>query len=79
MKKVIFGLAIFAGVYACKKDCNNINQTCKETPPKTEVCTAYFERWFYNEQTNKCEKKAYSGCSEYGFETESECKECECN
>ncbi|MEN8249563.1 MAG: BPTI/Kunitz domain-containing protein [Bacteroidota bacterium] len=52
------------------------NMTCYDTPPTDEMCTAYFERWFYNESTNSCEKIGYSGCSQYGFETQEECEKC---
>ncbi len=64
---------------SCTKDCpNNQTATCMETVPN-EACQAYFVRWFYNIKSNKCEQIGYSGCSEKGFATESECLECQCN
>ena len=62
----------------CKKDCGSKVATCQEEPPN-EPCLAYFETWFYNQTNNNCEKIGYSGCSKKGFETENDCKQCECN
>lgn len=50
--------------------------TCNETPPVGEDCLAYFERWFYNKNTKKCDKIGYSGCSQRGFSTQAECEKC---
>ena len=62
----------------CSKDCEPVNTTCTERPPKDELCQAYFTRWFYNEDTNQCEEIGYSGCSQQGFETQKVCEECLC-
>lgn len=37
------------------------------------VCEAYWQTWFFNPVTNKCELSGYSGCQSYGFNTENEC------
>jgi len=60
-----------------KSDCNN-SKVCQEQPPKDEACLAFFQRWFYNNTTQKCELIAYSGCSDKGFKTEAECNQCDC-
>jgi hypothetical protein len=82
MKNTILKLTVFLTVMAviisCTKDCEPKIATCNETPPTDELCQAYFERWFYNKDKNKCEKIRYSGCSQKGFETEIECEECKC-
>ncbi|MDH5476043.1 MAG: BPTI/Kunitz-type proteinase inhibitor domain-containing protein [Cyclobacteriaceae bacterium] len=62
----------------CSKDCESTISTCKETPPTDELCQAYFNRWFFKEDKNKCEQIGYSGCSQKGFDTLAECEECEC-
>ncbi len=49
---------------------------CNETPPVGEFCLAYFERWFYNKNTKRCNKIGYSGCSQRGFATQVECENC---
>ena len=81
MKNFLFIIivTVTTGLFSCTKECESTNPICKESPPTTEICLAVFERWFYNEETNSCEQKSYSGCSEYGFETKVECEECECN
>jgi hypothetical protein len=71
-------LAFTFGLTNCKKNCETTIDTCKEKPPTTELCLAYFNRWFYNKDKNKCEQIGYSGCSEKGFETQKECNACEC-
>ena len=44
--------------------------TCLDTPPEGELCDAYFKRWFFDADNQSCSLKAYSGCSQKGFETE---------
>lgn len=61
---------------ACSKDCEPKFSTCSETPPTEELCQAAFERWFFNEETNECEKIGYSGCSQKGFASKQDCEEC---
>lgn len=63
----------------CSEECETTIATCKEKPPTNELCLAYFERWFYNADQNECEPIGYSGCSQWGFETEAECEACRCN
>ena len=72
-------LALSIGGAGCSKDCEPKIATCSETPPTNELCQAYFERWFFNEDKNKCEQIGYSGCSEKGFATQQDCEECKCN
>lgn len=64
---------------ACQKNCDNKPAPCSERPPNNEACAAYFERWFYDAGTNKCEMIAYSGCGAYGFATQSACEACLCD
>lgn len=62
------------GFSACdKKVCEDPNNPCSDTPPTNEACAAYFERWFYNSSSNTCTLIPYSGCSQKGFATETEC------
>ena len=72
-----FLLAIF--FFACSDNCDPVLNTCTDIPPTNEACLAYFERWFYNSETNECEQMGYSGCSEWGFESEEACQECQCD
>jgi len=76
--KILFLLSILS-LTACKKDCEpNPTTKCNDTPPTNELCLAAFERWFYDQTKNSCEKVGYSGCSQKGFETKQECEECKC-
>lgn len=76
---VITLLMIFMiGSFNCSKDCETTNTICSEVPPTNELCQAFFTRWFYNKNDNKCEQIGYSGCTQKGFDTEQECEECEC-
>lgn len=79
MKSLLITIAFLTSMSACTKKCENLNPRCSEKEPTTELCLAVFERWFYNEKTNKCEQISYSGCSKLGFETKVECEECECH
>ena len=76
---ILIGLFISLSLSNCKKECEPKATTCSEAPPTNELCLAYFSRWFYNSNTNKCELIGYSGCSQKGFETEQECEACLCN
>ena len=63
----------------CGNNCTpSSNVTCTETPPSGEPCAAYFERWFYHDQTKSCTQIGYSGCSQRGFATQQECEACKC-
>jgi hypothetical protein len=73
---ILFVLII--GLTSCSKECESQDTTCSETPPTNEICQAYFNRWFYDKENNKCEQIGYSGCSQKGFSTEQECEECKC-
>ncbi len=65
---------------ACSKDCAPSNSpVCSETAPTNEACLAVFQRWFYNAATQQCEQISYSGCSQKGFATQTECESCICN
>lgn len=76
--KFLLVLPFFALLMAsCHKDCNKPTGACAETPPTDEMCAAYFERWFYNDQTGTCQQIGYSGCSAKGFATEGECLSCQ--
>ena len=75
---ITFLLGTSIVISSCKKDCTPTNSVCTETPPKNELCLAFFKRWFYNKDKNKCEEISYSGCNQKGFATEKECEECKC-
>ena len=47
--------------------------------PTDELCTVYFERWFYNSEEDSCQQISYSGCNEWGFESLEACQECYCD
>jgi hypothetical protein len=72
-------LVLSIGGAGCSKECVPSIAACSETPPTNEVCDAYFERWFFNKDKNRCEKIGYSGCSQKGFATQQECEECTCD
>lgn len=81
MKKLIRLSVLFllSFSFACKDDCSNTAiPACKETVPTGELCQAAFNRWFYSSDTQTCEEKFYSGCSQKGFATKVECEECKC-
>jgi hypothetical protein len=77
--KFLFVLAALAFLSACKDDDCVQENKCSDKPPTDELCLAAFQTWFYNPETSECEQKSYSGCNSYGFETEEECKKCDCN
>ncbi|MCX7743257.1 MAG: BPTI/Kunitz-type proteinase inhibitor domain-containing protein [Flavobacteriales bacterium] len=58
--------------------CPSSRGACAEQVPQGETCMAYFERWFFDEETNTCIKISYSGCSSKGFETQQACNACKC-
>lgn len=62
---------------SCSKDCGPKSPRCNDMP-NSGVCQAYFESWFYNKETNSCEKMGYSGCSPKGFENKTDCEKCQC-
>jgi len=79
MKKILFSLIVGATLtISCTKDCEPVMATCLERPPTNELCDAYFNRWFYNQEENNCEQIGYSGCSQKGFASKQECEECLC-
>ena len=77
MRLLVF-IFLFIIIYSCSKNCNPTSAVCNETPPKDELCQAYFTRWFYNKSKNACEQIGYSGCSQKGFETKEACESCKC-
>lgn len=74
----VFILLVCTAFLSCNKDCEVNKPACNETPPEGQTCMAYFERWFYDQDTESCTFKSYSGCSESGFASKEECRECEC-
>ncbi|XP_064484449.1 boophilin-G2-like [Ornithodoros turicata] len=44
--------------------------------PESGICLAYFERWFYNVKTGRCETFVYGGCggNKNNYETPAECE-----
>ncbi|XP_034024124.1 kunitz-type protease inhibitor 2 isoform X2 [Thalassophryne amazonica] len=47
-----------------------------EAVPETGPCRAYFVRWYYDIQTNRCENFTYGGCkgNMNNYKTEEDCK-----
>jgi len=80
MKNLIV-LAIMISVFvACGDNCEDTAPVaCSDIVPMDEACQAFFTRWFYDAETESCERIGYSGCNQVGFETESACKACACN
>lgn len=78
MKTLLMCMLLTVTQMACQKKCDNLPEACADRPPTDEACQAYFERWFYNKNQNRCELQAYSGCAAYGFESKSECEDCKC-
>lgn len=72
----VLGIAMILFASCKKSECVAVDERCNDTPPTQEMCTAHFERWFYNASTNTCVLVPYSGCSVKGFETEAECNSC---
>ena len=79
MKHIFLFLTLSIALLSCKKECpHETMPVCSEVPPTNEVCQAYFERWFFDKESNECSKISYSGCSQKGFETLEDCEECAC-
>jgi hypothetical protein len=69
----------FVFTTSCGQQCDQTpTGTCAEVPPTDELCAAYFNRWFYNPQTQSCTQIGYSGCSQRGFATQQDCEACKC-
>ena len=80
-KLLYFAILIAGFTYSCDKCPDDRPATCEfqfDDLPQT-TCQAYWESWFYNESSNNCEFKGYSGCEAAGFETKEECEACKCN
>ena len=78
LKSILVLLSFTLLLFNCNKECQFDNDVCTETPPTDELCQAAFNRWFFDQESKVCEMRFYSGCSQKGFATESECQECEC-
>lgn len=77
---IIIGATGILYISSCTKNTNcNTTSPCQERPPQDEACAAHFQRWFFDNNSKKCELINYSGCSTKGFATEEECNQCECN
>lgn len=79
MKKLILVTSLGILSYSCSEKCDPILDACSHIAPTDEACLAVFERWFYNSESNECEKIVYSGCSQWGFESEVACQDCLCD
>lgn len=76
------GFGLFSLVFSsCSDDCSTFLPvpTCAEKAPTDELCQAYFQRWFFDASSQKCQQIGYSGCGEYGFATQAECEQCDCS
>ena len=79
--RFVFSLFLILAIgSSCKRDClKNQEAACLDQVPTGITCTAFFESWVYNPETDNCEFKGYSACSPIGFQTEAECENCECH
>lgn len=65
---------------ACDKDCDaSKTDACEVYVPANEPCQTEFKRWFYDEGSNSCQLVEYTGCTQRGFETQSDCQVCVCD
>jgi len=78
MKKLIILAIIAMTSLGCEPDCEDQAEACTEVPAMNEDCDAYFMRWFYDDGANTCSQIGYSGCEQYGFETQAACEACIC-
>lgn len=72
-------LAIGFGSCAKLSSCRAVDSKCLQRPPVNEACQSSFSRWFYDADADQCTLVSYTGCSDFGFKTESECNACVCN
>ena len=79
MKNQLFVICIVVITFSCSGNYKAVLDARADTTPTDEACLAYFERWFYDSETNECEQIAHSGCSEWGFESLEACQDCLCN
>jgi hypothetical protein len=73
---ILLGFA-FIGLSSCKDECPT-DSKCSEQPPSGNTCSAYWESWIYDSKSNECNFTGYSGCSPVGFDSKTECDECDC-
>jgi hypothetical protein len=71
-------LAAMLSLNSCEKSCITANEICLEAPPTDELCQAYFVRWFYEKDSDRCRQIGYSGCTQRGFSNKEECDVCRC-
>ena len=81
MKKLKFLLPLLLLILTSCNKCDDQPDMCSISSSNINQgsCEAYFESWFYDKSSGKCEKVGYSGCSATGFETEEACFECICD
>jgi len=79
MKYLLYICLITCSLFACGDSCEDIPTACSDVVPADEECTAFFNRWFFDAKSNTCTEVGYSGCEQYGFETEEECLSCKCD
>ncbi len=70
--KLLLSSTILLTFTACAKE-SKLPAKCYEKG-ETGKCRAYFIKYNFNQETNKCEKYVYGGCGKVVFNTLEECK-----
>ena len=70
--KLILSTVLILTFTACAKE-SKLPKKCYEKG-QTGKCRAYFIKYHFNNESNKCEKYVYGGCGEVVFNTLNECK-----
>lgn len=77
---VVISFCVVLGLFSCRKECSNVDiQKCNESYISNGFCQAYYKRWFYANDINKCIEVEYIGYTARGFTTKQECEICLCN
>jgi hypothetical protein len=79
IKMLVFASSVIL-FSACDKECDASKaEACEVYVPANESCQTQFKRWFYDESSNSCQLVEYTGCTQRGFETQSDCQICVCD
>ena len=77
---VVLSFCVVLGLVSCKKDCEVIIERCNENLSNDfGFCQAFYKRWFYDNNLNRCVETKYVGYSARGFANKQECEICLCN
>lgn len=70
--KIIFGVFLSLFLVACSNN-EKLPEKCYQKG-QTGMCRGYFQKYHFNQKTEKCEKYIFGGCGEVVFHTLEECK-----